>query len=50
LNAGLLTFMVVSSASFLMCANEVNQKYDMVRQAFKHHKIKEEPKKRIDKG
>ncbi len=46
MNAGVLTFLAVSGMSFLICANDVNKKYDMLRQAFHHQNIKEDRKKR----
>jgi hypothetical protein len=47
MNAGVLTFIVVSSASFLICANEINTKYEMIKQAFAQQaKFKEDDKTR----
>jgi hypothetical protein len=43
MNAGILTFAFVSGLSFLVCAREVNEKYEMLRQAFKAQKIQEDP-------
>mmetsp|Transcript_17468 Transcript_17468/g.29476 ORF Transcript_17468/g.29476 Transcript_17468/m.29476 type:complete len:114 (-) Transcript_17468:566-907(-) len=44
LNAGVLTFLTVSSISFLYCAHNVNKKFEMIRQAFAlQGKIKEDP-------
>jgi hypothetical protein len=40
-NAGLLTFAVISSTTFLACAHELNQKYDMIKKAFSQRKFKE---------
>lgn len=42
-NAGLLTFMTVSSISFWVCAEDVNRKYATIRQAMANQqKIKED--------
>ncbi len=41
-NAGVLTFVVVSSANFLLCAREINEKYDMIKKAFQQKKIQED--------
>ncbi len=46
MNAGILTFAAVSGMSFLVCAREVNEKYEMLRQAFKVQKIQEDPNRR----
>jgi hypothetical protein len=46
-NASLLTFAVVSSISFMVCADEVNRKYEMIRQAMQtQNKIKADPDSR----
>ena len=41
-NAAVLTFVVVSSGNFLICANDVNTKYDMIKQAFQQKNMKED--------
>ncbi len=47
-NAGFLTFIVVSGVSFVICANEVNRKYEMIRQAFQlQRQIKHQPPKPV---
>eukprot|EP00601_Ochromonadales_sp_CCMP2298_P030812 CAMPEP_0173348214 /NCGR_PEP_ID=MMETSP1144-20121109/13605_1 /TAXON_ID=483371 /ORGANISM="non described non described, Strain CCMP2298" /LENGTH=107 /DNA_ID=CAMNT_0014295827 /DNA_START=207 /DNA_END=526 /DNA_ORIENTATION=+ len=44
-NAGLLTFMVVSSISFTWCVHKHNQKYEQIRLAFsRQKKIKQDPR------
>lgn len=48
MNAGLLTFLAVSGMSFLICANEINQKYDRLRQAFHQQRIKEDRNNKRD--
>ena len=40
INAGVLAFMVVSSASFAMCATDLNRKYELIRQAMSIKGIK----------
>lgn len=45
-NAAFFTFAVVTSASFCLCAAEVNQRYEMLQKAFKIQHIKEDRTKR----
>jgi hypothetical protein len=37
LNAAVLTFTAVTSMSFMICAHEVNSKYEAMREAFKRN-------------
>ena len=39
--AGVLTFTVVSSISFVTCANEHNRKYELLKKAFELQGIKD---------
>jgi hypothetical protein len=41
-SAGVLTFTVISSANFLICSNEFNQKYEMIRKGFEKKNIQED--------
>jgi hypothetical protein len=43
--SGILTFLFISSLSFLLCAREWNMKYAMTREAFKGGPIREELKR-----
>ncbi len=40
LTAGLLTFVLVSGVSFLKCAHDVNERYEMMQKAFAAQRIK----------
>lgn len=44
-SSGILTFIIVSTVSFVTCANEVNRKYDQLQKAFRIQGIKEDPNK-----
>lgn len=44
-SSGIVTFIVVSTFSFVTCANEVNRKYDTLQKAFRIQGIKEDPDK-----
>lgn len=46
ISAGVLTFLAVSSVSFLVCAQQLNVKYAMIKDAFKdNNTIKQETKR-----